>query len=181
MPNIKLSETKCRREFLQDLCMFCWETATDRKEKKFSWNPGWVWVFVLFGVVGIVVALILASVLSKKMVVKVPICDRHTGYWKRRGIVLVGSFCLVSAFAIGALVILSDQGPGNDELTGWLCGSGVVLFFIWLVGAAIYSARGVRPTEITDRYIFLSGVHRDFVRALEKDRDRDHEEEQEYR
>ena len=76
---------------------------------------------------------------------------------------------------------MANQGPGNDELTGWLCGGGVVMFFFWLVGAAIYQANGVRPAEITDRDIRLAGVHAEFVHALEDDRDRDREEEEEYR
>jgi polyribonucleotide nucleotidyltransferase len=34
----------------------------------------------------------------------------------------------------------------------------------------VYSARGVRPDEITDRNIRLAGVHEGFIDALEEDR-----------
>ena len=59
--------------------------------------------------------------------------------------------------------------------------SAVFLFFVWLVVAAVYQTNGVRPTEITDRFIRLTSVHKDFVDALEDDREKDHEEEEELR
>lgn len=120
-------------------------------------------------------------VLTKKMTVRVPVCDRHEGYWRRKGIALGLSFAFLVVFGIGVLFFMANQGPGQDELTGWLCGGGAVLFLIWLVVAAVWGAVGVRPTEITDRFIRLTGVHDHFIDALEEDRERDREEEEEYR
>jgi hypothetical protein len=178
MPTIKLSETECRKNLLPDLCMFCGEPSSERKHKNFAWHPSWVWILIL---VSALIAVILALVLTKRMTVRVPVCERHRGYWMRRGLVLGLSFTAIAAVSIGVLIFMGQQGPGNDDLTGWLCGGSVVLFFIWLIVAAVYSSNGVRPTEITDRYIKLAGVHQDFVNAIEDDRDRDREEEQEYR
>src|SRR5262249_62061482 len=76
-----------------------------------------------------------------------------------------------------AVISVNNEPPAQqDELAGWLCGGGFVLFFVWVIFAAIYSTRGVRPVEITVRFIRLAGVHEDFVAALEADRDRDADE-----
>ena len=178
MPSIKLTDYECRKDLLPNLCMFCGVPATEYKKKRFAWHPSWVWILIL---VSVLIAAILALVLIKRMTVRVPLCERHIGYWKRRGLTLGLSFAAIAVVAIGAIVAMDNKAPGEDELSGWLCGGSVFLLFAWLVGAAIYQSNGVRPTEITDRFIKLTGVHKDFVDALEDDRERDREEEGAFR
>jgi hypothetical protein len=175
MPTVKLSKYECSRDLLPPVCAFCGAPAAGFRERKFSWHPSWVWVLIL---VHVIVAVIVALILTKRMVVRVPVCEQHTGYWSRRTGVLTGTFLVVATIGIAAFTYLvAQQQPGaNDELAGWLCGASLISLFIWLVFAAIYTNRGVRPIEITDRFIRLVGVHEDFVAALEADRDRDADE-----
>jgi uncharacterized membrane protein SirB2 len=174
MPTVKLSKYECSRDLLPAVCAFCGAPAGGFRERKFSWHPGWVWVLIL---VHVIVLIIVAVILTKRMVVRVPVCDQRSGYWSRRTGILTDTFLVIAAFAVVALFYLSNQPPGpRDDLVGWLCGGGFILFFVWLIFAAIYSSRGVRPIEITDRFIRLAGVHEEFVAALEADRDRDADE-----
>jgi hypothetical protein len=129
----------------------------------------------------LLIALILALVLTKKMTVRVPVCERHVGYWKRRGLTLGLSFLAVVGFAIGALIATGGKDPGKDIDTGLLCLGAVLLFVAWLFTAAIYQTIGMRPIEITDRFIRFTGVSKAFVDAIEDDRERDRQEEVEYR
>ncbi|HVK11589.1 MAG TPA: hypothetical protein VM597_22650 [Gemmataceae bacterium] len=168
MARVRLSSYECSRNLLPDVCMFGGEPASERKPKSFSWHPGWVWVLVLLSPL---IAFIVAIILTKRMAVRVPVCAEHAGYWFRRNLILVGSFALVSALGVAGVAYVSNQPPGpKDDLAGWVCGGGVVLFFAWLIAAMVYSARGVRPDEITDRNIRLTGVHEGFIDALEEDR-----------
>jgi hypothetical protein len=178
MPTVKLSEYECKRDLLPQVCTFCGEPAVTRVKRNFAWHPQWVWVLIL---VNVLIAAIVAMILTKKMTVRVPACDRHEGFWRRKAIILSLTFLIVVAFGIGWIVFAVNQGPGNDEITGWLCGAGFGVFILWLIVAGVWGAQGVRPTEITDRHIRLTGVHNDFIAALEDDRERDREEEYEYR
>src|SRR5262245_27784101 len=168
MPRVRLSKYECTHDLLPPVCAFCGAPAAGVRERKFSWHPSWVWVLIF---VHVLVALIVALILTRRMVVRVPVCDEHSGDWSRRTGILAGSFLVVAAFETAALIYLNNEPPAQqDELAGWLCGGGFVLFFAWVIFAAIFSTRGVRPVEITDRFIRLAGVHEDFVTALEADR-----------
>lgn len=171
MPNIKLSRYECSRDLLPPLCMFCGEPATVRKHKTFGWHPGWVWLLLL---ANLIVLVVVAMILTKRMSLKVPLCDRHAGWWARRTLTILFTFLGVAVLCIGGGIYLDAQPmKQQDDLSAVLCGGGVVLFLGWLVLAGVYSASGVRPTEITDKAIRLTGVSEAFVEALEDERSRD--------
>ena len=174
MANVKLSRYECSRDLLPDVCMFCGEPATVRKQKTFAWHPSWVWVLIL---VNLIVVLIVAMVLTKKMPTRVPVCDRHAGWWTRRTLILLFSFLFMAAACLAGIFYVDSQ-PGNakGDLSGVVCGGGVGLFLVWLIVAAIYGTRGVRPTEITDRDMKLTGVHEAFIDALQEDRARERDQ-----
>lgn len=168
MPTIKLSEYECERGLLPYVCMFCGRQAVTRVKQKFQWHPPWIFLLIL---VSVLVYIIVALLLTKKMVVRVPACNDHEGYWRRRGWRIGLSFLVVAGLGVAGIAYLTTQPPGAaDAASGLICGGGGVLFFVWLVGAAIYSAGGIRPTEITDVTIRLAGVHDDFVHALREER-----------
>lgn len=170
MANIKLSDYECDRGLLPEVCMFCGQPAVTRVRRTFAWHPSWVILLIL---INLIVMLVVALILTKKMAVRVPACDQHEGYWRRRTLILTLSGFVVAALCVGGIVYLSSLPPAaGDEFTGWICGGGIVLSLAWLVVAVVYSASGVRPTEITDRSIKLTGVHDDFVDALREERAR---------
>jgi hypothetical protein len=179
MPNVKLTDFECRKNLLPGVCMFCGRKAVDRKKRTFAWHPPWVWVLIL---VGILVAAIVAMILTKRMTVRVPVCNEHEGFWRRRNLVVGLSFLAIVVVEVAFIAVATSMPHGqNNDMGGLVCGGGAVLFLGWLVVAAIYSQRGIRPTEITDRFVRLTGVNQKFIDALEDDRERDREEEDEYR
>jgi hypothetical protein len=179
MPNVKLTDFECRKNLLPDVCMFCGRRAVDRKKRTFAWHPPWVWILIL---VGVLIAAIVAMILTKRMTVRVPVCNEHEGFWRRRNLVVGLSLVAVVVVEVVFIAVAASQPQGqNNDWGGLACGGGAVLFLGWLVLVAIYSQRGLRPTEITDRFIRLTGVNQEFIHALEDDRERDREEEDDYR
>ena len=179
MSNVRITEFECRKNLLPDVCMFCGRRAVDRKKRTFAWHPPWVWILIL---AGILVAAIVAMILTKRMTVRVPVCNEHEGFWRRRNLIIGLSFLAMVVAEVVLIAISVSLPPGqNNDPGGFICLGGTAMFLGWLVLVAIYSTRGIRPTEITDRFIRLTGVHRDFIDALEDDRERDQQEEDDYR
>ena len=59
---------------LPPVCMACGAPATVRKRKLFSWQPQWVPVLIL---VGLLPYIIVSLVLTKRQRVETPLCERH--------------------------------------------------------------------------------------------------------
>src|SRR5262245_25207628 len=129
MSTIKLSDYECDQDLLPPVCMFCGQPATTRVRRNFTWYPGWVIVLIL---VNLIVMLVVALVLTKKLTVRVPTCDQHEGYWRRRSIIVSLSGVVVVGACIAALVYVMSLPPGGNDLSGWVCGSSVVLLLLWL-------------------------------------------------
>jgi hypothetical protein len=174
MPSITLSKYECSRDLLPDVCAVCGAPATTRKSRTFSWHPSWVWILIL---VNLLVVLIVALVLTKRMTVRLPVCDQHEGYWRRRTLFYTLPTVFILLLGAGAFTYVVSRPPGPaDDLNGWLCGGSIGLLFVWVVVAAIVQASGIRSTEITDRTMTLAGLHPDFVAAVREDRARDRDD-----
>src|SRR5690348_7389389 len=74
MAQLRLGRHEVEEEWLPQLCMRCGEPAAFTKRKTFSWYPAWVYLLIL---VHLLVFLIVALVLTKRMTVPVPLCDKH--------------------------------------------------------------------------------------------------------
>ena len=155
MPNVTLSRTECDRGLLPGVCMFCGAPATVRRRKTFS-AMGWL--------------------TTTKMVLRVPACDRHADHWIRQAVILAGTFLVAAALGLMASV-LKEQGHPRGPLS---IIAAVVFFFGWLVLLGVYMSTGVRPTEVTDAFIRLTGVHVAFIEALEAERSADSRDRFEY-
>jgi hypothetical protein len=173
MATIKLGRYEVERRDLPNLCMRCAAPATTRRDRTFAWYPPWVLIFIL---VALLVAVILAAVLTKRMRVSVPLCDQHRNHWLNRSLFIGLGFLLVVALAIGAGVLSANVN--SDAVIGitWLL---VALAFIgWLLGLVVAQSTAIRPTEITDRSITLTGVAQEFADTVMDERERlDREEE----
>jgi hypothetical protein len=172
MATVKLSDYECRRDLLPGVCMVCGAPADVRKSKNFSWYNPLAYLGLLAGLVPF---LIIALVLTKRMTVRVPLCQQHQSHWSKRTLWVLGTFLAAMAVGIGAFAYMANQQPPNDD-AGWVCLACVGLLFVWLVAAAIIQSSAIRPTEITDTSITLTKVHPDFVEALREERARIREE-----
>ncbi len=103
--------------------MKCGERSKTVLEKNFSWVPPWLVVTVLIPILYIV----LAGMLTKRMMVPVPFCAKHKGHWVTRALIAVGCLLLI----LGLLVLASlfnEESYGGIlwGVFGVFCVSGIV-------------------------------------------------------
>jgi hypothetical protein len=143
--------------------MACGQPATMHKSKNFAWYPKWTLVLILAHVL---IFAIVASILTKRMRVDVPLCEKHRGYFWKRTLLMILSFVLLVAVGIGVVALLSDQLGG--DAAGFACIGFGVLLLIWVIALIIIQQMMIRPSEISERSITLVGVNDDFVAAFEE-------------
>jgi hypothetical protein len=154
---------------LPNVCMCCGEPSTILKTKNMSWHPQWV---ILMLLIAWPLYLVLAIVLTKRARVQAPLCDQHKGHWFKRTMLIVGTLLLFIAVSVGAFVlanVLGDRGPGrrDSDFAGMACLLSAVLGLVWLVILAIAQHTAIRPKEITDKDITLTGLSQAFVEAVQ--------------
>ena len=164
---------------LPPLCLRCGNDATTFRRRQFSWYPGWVNIFII---VALLVWLILALILTKKMRVTVPMCDRHVGHWFRFNLFLYGGLIGMLALLIAGAALSASQDPNFKEIAPAVMIAAGVGFLVVIIAGAIWQLNTIRPVEITDDDIKLTGVSEEFRSALreqrrternDRDRDRD--------
>jgi hypothetical protein len=173
MPKVTLSRREVEDDLLPRVCVLTGVPTDDVKVKRFVWMPSWVYVTLLAGLLPYVV---IALVLQKTMAVRVPLVrSKHAHWLVRQLFAVIGILAALAVFFFGVVKSMDEFDQNSQQLGGILMAAGGVLFFGVLLVAAILNQSAVRPTEITDREITLTGVHENFVVALEEDRDREEE------
>jgi hypothetical protein len=158
---------------LPGVCCLCGEETDYYKYRKFSWCPSWV-ILLIF--VGLLIWIIVAAVLTKRMEAYMPVCAKHKGHWFRRGtlpllVLLFG----VAVFFVGIAIVGSPPDPTTGQI---LMGAGGGIFFLSLFWAAIAQYGMLKPREITDREMTLGCLHPEFVLAVERQWQEDEAEEE---
>lgn len=180
MARVRLEDYEVEEDLLPQVCMKCGAEAATTKRKTFSWYPPWIIAIII---VAPLPGLIVAMVLTKRMTVRVPICDQHKNHWTWRhwfaGLTVLG----LGAMGVAGLIVLLqfDRRMPSRNLASWACiGTGVALV-VWVVVIAVVYNTAIRPTEITNRDITLTDVSPDFVAALEDELDQEELAEQQRR
>jgi hypothetical protein len=149
---------------LPPVCAQCGEPASDRITKVFSWHPPWIAVTIL---AGLLIYIILAMVLTKRMTVRVPFCGLHRNHWSKRNLIIGLSAAGIAALGILSFVLVLSRPGNNDELFGFVCLGSALVFLVWVIFVAVLQSTSIRPTEITDRTITLRNVSDAFADAVE--------------
>jgi hypothetical protein len=127
-------------------------------KRSLTWHHPAVYIALLFN---LLVYIILAIVLSKRATIYIGLCDEW--FARRRRAMLIGWGMVLASIGmfVGGLAMI-DRNDGMVALL--IFGS----FVVFLVGAiyGLIAARMVAPTRITDDYVWLKGVHRDFLATL---------------
>src|SRR5262245_904322 len=122
MAQIILKKRETDAEYLPELCMACGQPATTHIRKNFAWHPPWVIILIL---VNIIVYAIVAMIMTKRMTVDVPVCERHRGYWWKRHLLMWLPLLVIFVLGIGAMIALDD--PRNKDVSSMACGGSVIL------------------------------------------------------
>ncbi len=168
MAKVWLEERLCNRGDLPDVCLKCGRPTTNRVKKTFNWNPPWVWITL---VAGLLVLLIVVLVTRKTIHARVPLCDEHRGHWWKRTLLIVLGLFGAIGVTILIVVAIDSMGPGNDAagLLGLLI---PVVFLAWLIGTIVAQVTAIRASEIDDRRgLQLTGVCQEFVDAYREEYD----------
>jgi hypothetical protein len=148
MPRLRLLRSERYADQLPQVCMACGEPAEGHVRKKFSYDPGWVYLLLL---VNLLIFLIVYFILLKSMTVEAPMCRSHQSYWRKRTLWLLLPFLAFLALFIGGIVLISQQPQGfaGDDTWIWAFVAGsIALLVIWLVVAGIVQGRSIRTVEI---------------------------------
>jgi len=162
MASVRLGRYEAEDYDLPRVCMRCGGRAVTYKQRGFRWFPRWL--IVMFPL-GILPYIIMTEVMTKRMAVWVPCCDKHKKRPLWPTLASVGILIALIATAVILVLILDDAGA-----TALICSVGVLTFIIWAFGTLIIHTPAIRPTEITDKSITLKGVCEEFIEALEADR-----------
>jgi hypothetical protein len=171
---IRLDREEVGKEQLPGACMRCGQPAVVYKSKNFAWHPPWVAVLILAGLLPYA---IVAIVLTKRMTVYAPFCEAHKNHWLVRILGALGGLLLVGALGIGMIVLMAntdDPAGRRDNVLQSIkavgCIGTLVLLVVWLIGLVVMQMTAIRPTEITDDTITLTGVSETFIDAVDADR-----------
>jgi hypothetical protein len=168
MPNVWLDERLCHHGDLPDICLKCGQPTSNRVKKTFNWNPPWIWVTILAGLLPYV---IVAAVTRKTITARLPMCDQHKGHWWKRILLVVAGLLGVIALIVLVVVVLDEMGPGNKGIAGPILGLMIpIAFLAWVVMAIVAQVTAIRAAEIDDyRGLKLAGVCREFIDAYRED------------
>lgn len=141
-----------------NVCVKSNTPAARRLTRNLSWHHPAIALSIL---AGLLVYVILALVLTKRAVIRIPLSDAW--FQRRRRAIIIGWSVGLAGVAtfIGGFFLLESF----DALAGFCFLGGVVM----ALGGAIYgslASRMVWPERIDDRYIYLRGVNREFLAAL---------------
>lgn len=167
MAIVRLGRYEVEKSQLPPVCMRCGAPAALVKNKNFRWYPSWVNVLIL---VGLLPYIIVAAILTKRMTVRAPLCAAHSSHWLANDILIPCG--LAAVFIVpcsGGFFINAVGGPRAGNSVGPFILLGLVGgLVVWIIAAVVVSARTIRPQEITDRSITLTGVSPAFAAAVEK-------------
>lgn len=157
MATVRLGRYELEEYDLPKVCMRCGARASHYKSRKFQWHPPWA--FFVLGALG-------AMIFAKTVTMPVPLCEKHKWHWGGRTAFLVVGLIAFVVLSLGAAAALGD----NEDLAPIAFGVLGVLFLGWLIGAVVLASTTIRPKEITDKSVTLTGVSEEFAAALNEAR-----------
>lgn len=154
---------------LPPVCMVCGAEATTTSRQTFRWHPPWVIVLII---AGLLIWAIVAIILTKTMTVQAPVCDEHKGHWFKRKLIGWLAVLLGLAALFGGIVVMASVGndPRYRDLAALGPLGGAVSMLLGLIVAVVAFRSAIRPLEISNDDIRLTGVHAEFIEAVREDR-----------
>lgn len=143
---------------LPDICLKSNEPATERLKRKLSWHHPAIYLVIL---AHILIYLVIALIVRKTATIYIPLTEDW--YRRRQRRMLFSWSTVVLSLVLGVL-------SGYFADTHQLAPLGILAAIVLGLGGAIYgtvSCRLVVPKRMTDDYIWLKGVHHDFLARLE--------------
>ncbi len=144
---------------LPPICVKSGQPATQWLKRNLRWHPQWIIALIL---IHIFVYAIVAMIMQKTATIHIGLTDEWMARRKTR--LMIAWLLGLGSVAIGVLSVVIAV---NLDEPGYLFLLMLAVFV--LLGALIYGQYAcslVRPQRITDQYVFLKGVHPDFLARL---------------
>jgi predicted RNA-binding Zn-ribbon protein involved in translation (DUF1610 family) len=127
--------------------------------RKLYWHHPAIYLLILLH---LFIYVIVAICVRKKADIEVGLCDA----WFRRRRWTIALTWLVALVALGVCIAgcAGLETPGS-QLGGWLIAGGLIGGFIGVITGLILGTV-VSATKITDEYVWMKGVHPDFLKSL---------------
>lgn len=139
-----------------DSCVKCGQPAVSTLRRKLAWHhPAWYFLIL----VNLLVFVIVAVCVSKKMTLTVGLCEKHRA--GRKAWILASWFCLAAGIAFCFVFGSSDS---RDSLYLIFLGGGCIV--LSLVFACVVSYIIVRPSRITESECTLRGAGEVFLQQF---------------
>jgi hypothetical protein len=136
-----------RDAVLPPCCVKCGRPAdAKRLRRRFSWHPPWVYVFVL---IGLLIYVILAAVLSKRTVLQLPLCSTHLEKYK----MLKMAAIVLLLGSIPEMILAGSLLPEN--YIGWGIAAGFIALIAGLMCWILFNGV-LRINRIDEHYGYFS-------------------------
>jgi hypothetical protein len=145
---------------LPDICLKSNQPAKRRLQRKLTWHHPSVYLIILLH---ILIYVVVALIIRKRATIHIPLSEEWFAIRLRRMLFTWG-IVLASFVLFGAGIALVDRAGGPAPVFAML--GGLVL----LLGGLLYgqyACRMVAPQRMTDDYIWLKGVHPEYLNRLE--------------
>jgi hypothetical protein len=148
-----------KRAQLPPICIKSNQPSSQWLKRKLAWHEPWIVVTVL---AGLLIYVILALILTKRATIYIGLSDEWMARRKSRMICCwIPGLTFLALMPLGiAMTVTTDQG-------GWL-----LVMLVGFIGALIVLVAGqslvglVNPQRISDDYVWLKGVNREYLNRL---------------
>jgi hypothetical protein len=145
---------------LPDICLKSNQPANRRLKRNLSWHHPAIALTIL---VGVLIYVILAMILTKRATIYVPLTEEWYARRQRRMLFAWGVGLVCIGLMVGGIVLAVQTEQAEYIillLVGFLAGLFTLVFGQMAVGL-------VAPKRMTDEYIWLKGVHVEFLNRLD--------------
>jgi hypothetical protein len=144
---------------LPDICLKSNQPATRRLKRTLHWHHPAIFIAVL---ISALFYIILALILQKRAIVQMAMTEEWFARRRMRMLIAWGLGLFGILLGIGAGVLHETLGEATPLI--------IFLAFIVALGGLIYgliACRMITPQRITDQYVWIKGVHPEFLNRLE--------------
>jgi hypothetical protein len=144
---------------LPDICLKSNQPATRRLKRTLHWHHPAIFIALL---ISPLIYIILALVLQKRAIIHMPMTDEWFARRRTRMLIAWGLALFSILLAVGAGVLAETIGDATPLIfiSALVTGLGGLIF-------GLVSCRMISPQRITDEYVWINGVHPDFLNRLE--------------
>jgi hypothetical protein len=145
---------------LPDICLKSNQPATRRLKRTMYWHNPLIYIILL---ISPLIYIIVALIMQKTATINIGLTEEWFARRRRRMLFAWSTVLLGAALFAGGIALANNDA---DQAGVILVIAGLLIPLAGLIFGLV-ACRLVTPQRITDQYVFIKGVHRDFLNRLE--------------